>query len=474
MTKLDKVGKFAEAGRGEDSRGALPRMAGAAFERDEMVKLLKASSIPEAAIDDFERCHVGTITRFSSYAVGKLVTEPPTAATLIALMLGLRTGSTLAGADAWADPTADAAGYALLTSNMTTLCRFVALQKEKAARRELTYVGAAGALDDAALRSREEEEKKNHKAKAAELAMTASAMYNTDFLELCDSAVLVATYHEFQRNRLVTARLHSGKYGRPSVHLAERSRWVAADDHTIKEESAEVGGATSLTRNGHILVQIFNATESLVIAGTSEINKTLAHYAGAHGIVNRTSKAPRQVNFDLTTKLQVDKAFTMLSGSLTPKALEALFDDQFIPTVGTMMASGHSCASAAMSILANSAWMRVAGAGSEKAAAGGVAGASTEVTAATPAKSMKADKAGLVRNAAGEVEFITATKYTQMRTAHEKQVKEMKAARERDRRGGGGPRQETSYRGVHYPQYHDSRYDEPQYEVRRDRDRSHK
>jgi hypothetical protein len=134
------------------------------------------------------------------------VTEPPTAATLIALMLGLRTGSALAGADAWADPTADAAGYALLTSNMTTLCRFVALQKEKAARRELTYVGAAGAPDDAALRSREEEEKKNHKAKAAELALTASAMYNTDFLELCDSAVLVATHHEFQRNRLVTAR----------------------------------------------------------------------------------------------------------------------------------------------------------------------------------------------------------------------------------------------------------------------------
>jgi hypothetical protein len=324
------------------------------------------------------------------------------------------------------------------------------------------------------VRSREEDEKKNHKAKAAELAMTASAMYNTDFLELCDSAVLVATHHEFQRNRLVTARLHSGKYGRPSVHLAERSRWVAADDHTIKEESAEVGGATSLTRNGHILVQIFNATESLVIAGTSEINKTLAHYAGAHGIVNRTSKTPRQVHFDLTTKLQVDKAFTMLSGSLTPKALEALFDDQFIPTVGTMMASGHSCASAAMSILANSAWMRVAGAGVEKAAAGGVTGTGTEVTAATPAKSMRADKAGLVRNAAGEVEFITATKYTQMRTAHEKQVKDMKAARERDRRGGGGPRQETSYRGTHYPQYHDSRYDEPQYEVRRDRDRSHK
>jgi len=157
---------------------------------------------------------------------------------------------------------------------------------------------------------------------------------------------------------------------------------------------------------------------------------------------------------------------------VTPKALEALFDDQFIPAVGTMMASGHSCASAAMSILANSAWMRVTSAGVEKAAASCGAGASTEVAAATPAKAMKADKSGLVRNSSGEVEFITATKYTQMRTAHEKQVKDMKDARERDRHGGGGPpRRETSYRGVHYQQPYDSRYDEPHYEARRDRDR---
>jgi hypothetical protein len=93
-------------------------------------------------------------------------------------------------------------------------------------------------------------------------------MYNTDFLELCDSAVIVATHHEFGRNRLVTARLHSGKYGRPSVHLAEKARWVAADDHTIKEESTETGGAASLTRNGQVLVQIFNVTvESMVGRG---------------------------------------------------------------------------------------------------------------------------------------------------------------------------------------------------------------
>ena len=245
--------------------------------------------------------------------------------------MALKAGSALAGAGAWPDAAvaADAANYNLVVLNMTTLCRFVALSKEKAVRRELAYVGAAVA-DDAAQQTKEEEEKKNHKAKAAELAQLASAMYNTDFPELCDSAVVVAMHHEFQRNRLLTARLHSGKYGRPSVHLAEKARW-----------------------NGHILVQIFNATEAMVIAGTSEINKTLAHYAGAHGIMNRTSTKPKQVHFDLTTKLQVEKAFTMLSGTLTPKALESLFDDQFVPTLGAMMAAGHSCASAAMSILAN-------------------------------------------------------------------------------------------------------------------------
>ena len=51
--------------------------AGAAFERDEMVKLLRASALPAGAIDNFERCHVGTITRFRSHAVRKLVSEPP-------------------------------------------------------------------------------------------------------------------------------------------------------------------------------------------------------------------------------------------------------------------------------------------------------------------------------------------------------------------------------------------------------------
>ena len=115
---------------------------------------------------------MGTITRFSSYAVGKLVTEPPHTGTLTALLASLKAGSALAGAEAWPDPNVagEAANYTLLTANMTALCRFVMLQKDTAARRELAYVGAAGTADDAALRSREEEEKKNHKAKAAELA----------------------------------------------------------------------------------------------------------------------------------------------------------------------------------------------------------------------------------------------------------------------------------------------------------------
>ena len=83
-------------------------------------------------------------------------------------------------------------------------------------------------------------------------------------------------------------------------------------------------------------------------------------------------------HFDMATKLQVDRAFTLLSGNLSPKALEALFDEQFIPTLGSMMTTGHSCASAAVNILANAAWMR--GSGLEKPGATG-AGASTETSA---------------------------------------------------------------------------------------------
>ena len=111
------------------------------------------------------------------------------------------------------------------------------------------------------------------------------------------------------------SRLKSGKYGHANVHIMEKAHRVAADDHTIKEESSEVG-STTLTRNGHVLIQIFNVTESLVIAGAMEINKTVAHSAGSHGCVNRGSASAKQVHFDLTTKLQVDKAFTLLSGNL--------------------------------------------------------------------------------------------------------------------------------------------------------------
>ena len=62
------------------------------------------------------------------------MSEPPHAATLAALLVALKAGSALAGADAWPDAAvvADAANYALVVSNqMTTLCRFVALSKER-------------------------------------------------------------------------------------------------------------------------------------------------------------------------------------------------------------------------------------------------------------------------------------------------------------------------------------------------------
>jgi hypothetical protein len=444
---------------------------GAAFEREELTRLLKASRLPEAAITDFERCNVGTIMQFASFAVGKLTTEPPDGPTLTGLLVALRTGSALAGADQWPDPgvAAQAADYTDSVTKMTMLCRYVALQKEKAALREMTYVGMAG-TDANAQRAREEDEKKNHKAKALELSAAACAMYNLDFTELCDSSTLVATHHAFQRNRLAVARLRSGKYGHTSVHLAEKAHWVAADDHTIKEESSEVG-STSLTRNGHVLIQIFNVTESLVIAGASEINKTMAHSAGAHGTVNRGTSKMKQVNFDLTTKLQVDKAFTMLSGQLSPKALETLFDDQFIPTLGSMMVSGHSCASAATSIIANAAWMRVSG---EKLTPAAGAGSGAEASAATPSKSkMNPDKSGAIKNEDGEIVAYSAAKVTQMRENHERQVAEMAAARKKDKERptswDGSPRPQTVYRGQYDQPRYDARHDEGQYDPRRDR-----
>ena len=96
---------------------------GAAFEREELTRLLKASRLPEAAITDFERCNVGTIMQFASFAVGKLTTEPPDGPTLTGLLVALRTGSALAGADEWPDPgvAAQAAAYTDSVTKMTML-----------------------------------------------------------------------------------------------------------------------------------------------------------------------------------------------------------------------------------------------------------------------------------------------------------------------------------------------------------------
>ena len=127
----------------------------------------------------------------------------------------------------------------------------------------------------------------------------------------------------------------------------------------------------------------------------------------------------------------MDKAFTMLSTQLSPKALELLFDDQFIPTLGSMMVSGHSCASAAANIIANAAWMRVSG---ERLTPATGAGSGAEAPATTPSKSkMNPDKSGAIKDEAGEVVAYTATKVTQMRKIHERQVAEMAAARKRDK-----------------------------------------
>jgi hypothetical protein len=100
---------------------------GAAFEREELLRLLKASRLPEAAIDDFERCNIGTIMQFASYSVGKLTTEPPDGPVLTALLTALRTGSALVGADKWPDPgvAAEVAAYTDTVTKMTMLCRFV-------------------------------------------------------------------------------------------------------------------------------------------------------------------------------------------------------------------------------------------------------------------------------------------------------------------------------------------------------------
>ena len=413
-----------------------------AFEKAEMAKLVGLSGIPLAGMIDFERCGVSTITRYCVYGGGKLVAEPPDTATIRTLMAQLRASSVLGGADAWPDPQGsdnEKTAYTALATNFMALGRYVVQMRETAIRRELESIGvvpasAAGAAGTKP--TREEEERKNHRQKAADLTKMAASLYSIDFGDPCDSALLVETNHAFGRNRLAVAHLKSGKYGRPSVHVVEKPHFTAGDDGTLKED-APVGSSASLTRNASVLEQIFNVTESLVIAGVMPIDGTLAHCAEACGIVRRGTADEKQVHFDMTTKLKVDRAFTRLSGTLGPKELEALFEDTFVPTLGGLMADGHSCSSGCQNILKTAAWMRPRPQETATKPANGT-GASADSTGAAAAPTMKADKNGVVRGADGEALYYTAARVTKMQQGHAKQVTEMKAARQRAAAGGGG------------------------------------
>lgn len=417
---------------GSNPPGVACCVANPAFEKEELAKLLELSSIPKSCIQDFERLNLGSITRLCNFGGGKLALEPPDSTTVGVLMSNLRIGSTLAGVDAWPNPNgsdAEKVAHSNLATSFMALCRYASQLKETALRRELEGIGMLVGGSSAAKVTREEEEKKNHRQKAVDLTRDASVLYSIDFGEPCDSAVLVETYHAFARNRLSVAHLKSGKYGRPSVHLAEKTHFVVGEEGTMKEEKPE-GAIAPLTRNANVLEQIFNVTESLVIAGLEPINKNLAHSAGVSGVVRRGQGDEKQVNFDMTTKLKVDRAFTRLSGTLGPKELEVLFEDSFISTLGGLMAEGHSCASGSQNILKTAAWMRPRMPDAAAKTPNG-AGASTDAAGSTPVTLPKADRNGVVRGADGEVQYYTAARFQKLQAAHTKQIEQMKASKAR-------------------------------------------
>jgi hypothetical protein len=86
---------------------------------------------------------------------------------------------------------------------------------------------------------------------------------------------------------------------------------------------------------------------------------------------------------------------------------------------------------------------------------------------------MNPDKSGAIKNEDGEIVAYSATKVTQMRENHERQIAEMAAARKKDKERqmswDGSPRPQTVYRGQYDQPRYDARHDEGQHDPRRDR-----
>ena len=95
---------------------------------------------------------------------------------------------------------------------------------------------------------------KNHASTYIRLERQAEKYYNQSMLAECDTETVVKTHIQLGMQRLVLARIGSGKYGIKGVHFSEATMFREDNNHHLVVASEEE--KVPLYRNAAVLRQI--------------------------------------------------------------------------------------------------------------------------------------------------------------------------------------------------------------------------
>ena len=262
---------------------------------------------------DLKALGLGTVVSITSYRGGAFAQSPPHYLTLSGMVDDAINITTLTGVDGWPDDSDR--NYTPFMTKLTIFMRLCGRASDAAEERLLRASGVAGTTDEEKAlveKKRREEALKNHPATYRDLEKKTEEMYNTQLQAECCTETTVKTYLCLLQQRLVTARLGSGKYGQKGIHFSENTLFKEDADHHLVVANEEE--KVPMYRNATVLLQIRQCLSSMMIAGNVDIDPINTHLAGPYGKIDIGTAGERQLMFDMTTARKAERAFIELSG----------------------------------------------------------------------------------------------------------------------------------------------------------------
>ena len=287
------------------------------IEEYEVKSLMDQAGLDPRYFIDLKTLGLGSVVAITSYRGGAFAQSPPHYLTLRALVHDAGSASTLGGVDKW--PEDSDANYTSFMTMMTIFMRLCGRASEAAEERLLRASGVVGTTGEEkalAEKKRREEALKNHPTTYRELERNTEEMYNTQLQAECDTETTVKTHLCLLQQRMVTARLGSGKYGQKCIHFSENTLFKEDADHHLVVANGEE--KVPMYRNATVLLAANSAVpgfvDVLTIAGGFDIDPISTHLAGPYGKINIGTAGERQLMFDMTTARKAERAFIELSG----------------------------------------------------------------------------------------------------------------------------------------------------------------